>query len=118
MTDLLPAVFAMDPVYLPKLFPDPYMRRLRAVLDIDPGHVARDFADPRTAEALAKAEVIVTCWGAPPIDASVLAEAGKLRAVLHAAGSVQWVDRAVYERGIAVSSAGAPPPGGGGAGGF
>jgi phosphoglycerate dehydrogenase-like enzyme len=105
MTDLLPAVFAMDPVYLPKLFPDPYMRRLRAVLDIDPGHVARDFADPRTAEALAKAEVIVTCWGAPPIDASVLAEAGKLRAVLHAAGSVQWVDRAVYERGIAVSSA-------------
>ncbi|GAB4004905.1 hydroxyacid dehydrogenase [Glycomyces albus] len=105
MTDLLPALFAMDPAYLPKLFPDRYLRRLRAVLDIDAENVARDFAEPRTAAALAKAEVIVTGWGAPPIDAAVLAGAGDLRAVLHAAGSVQWLDRAVHERGIVVSSA-------------
>ena len=105
MTDRIPGLFAMDPVYLPKLFPEPNLRRLRAVLDIDPGHVARDFADERAAAALADAEVIITGWGAPPIDASALDKAGKLRAVLHTAGSVQWIDRAVHERGIAVSSA-------------
>lgn len=105
MTDRLPALFAMDPAYLPKLFPEPYLRRLRAVLDIDPARVARDYADPRTAAALADAEVIIAGWGAPRLDPPVLAAAVKLRAVLHAAGSVQWIDRAVYERGIVVSSA-------------
>ncbi|NUQ88180.1 MAG: hydroxyacid dehydrogenase, partial [Glycomyces artemisiae] len=105
MTDRIPGLFAMDPVYLPKLFPEPYLRRLRAVLDIDPDYVARDFTDDRAAAALAEAEVVVTGWGAPRLDPPVLAAAGKLRAVLHAAGSVQWVDRAVYERGIAVVSA-------------
>jgi phosphoglycerate dehydrogenase-like enzyme len=105
MTDRLPALFAMDPVYLPKLFPESNLRRLQAVLDIDPDHVARDFTDPRTADALAEAEVLITGWGAPPLDPAALAHAGKLRAILHAAGSVQWIDRAVYERGIAVSSA-------------
>jgi phosphoglycerate dehydrogenase-like enzyme len=105
MTDRIPGLFAMDPVYLPKLFPEPYLRRLRAVLDIDPGLVARDFTGERTAAALAEAEVIITGWGAPRLDPPVLAAAGKLRAVLHAAGSVQWVDQAVHERGIAVVSA-------------
>ncbi|WP_335987571.1 hydroxyacid dehydrogenase [Glycomyces sp. MUSA5-2] len=105
MTDRIPGLFAMDPVYLPKLFPEPYLRRLRSVLDIDPDYVARDFTDDRAAAALAEAEVVVTGWGAPRLDPPVLAAAGKLRAVLHAAGSAQWVDRAVYERGIAVVSA-------------
>ncbi|GAA2154131.1 MULTISPECIES: hydroxyacid dehydrogenase [Glycomyces] len=105
MTDRLPALFALDPVYLPKLFPEPNLRRLQAVLDIDPDHVVRDFGDPRAAEALAETEVLVTGWGAPPLDPETLARAGKLRAILHSAGSVQWVDRAVHERGIAVSSA-------------
>jgi phosphoglycerate dehydrogenase-like enzyme len=105
MTDRIPGLFAMDPVYLPKLFAEPNLSRLRAVLDIDPDLVARDFGDDRTAAALADAEVIVTGWGAPRLDPPVLAAAPKLRAVLHAAGSVQWIDRAVYERGIAVVSA-------------
>jgi phosphoglycerate dehydrogenase-like enzyme len=105
MPDRLPALFAMDPAYLPKLFPEPHLRRLRAVLDIDPGMVPRDLTDDRTVATLAEAEVIITGWGAPPIDASVLDNARKLRAILHTAGSVQWIDHAVYERGIAVSSA-------------
>lgn len=105
MTDRIPGLFAMDPVYLPKLFPEPYMRRLRAVVDIDPGFVARDFTEEWAAAALADAEVIITGWGAPRLDPPVLATAGKLRAVLHAAGSVQWVDQVVHERGVAVVSA-------------
>lgn len=105
MSDLPPALFAMSPEHLPGLFPEPYLRRLTAALDIDPRRVARDWSDPGTAARLAETEVIVSGWGAPGIDAAVLAAAPNLRAILHTAGSVQWLDAAVHERGVAVSSA-------------
>ncbi|MFI6863720.1 hydroxyacid dehydrogenase [Streptomyces sp. NPDC050421] len=55
--------------------------------------------------ALARAEVLVTGWGCPPVDASVLAAAPRLRAVVHSAGSVKsLVTEACWERGITVSS--------------
>ncbi|MFJ8715550.1 hydroxyacid dehydrogenase [Streptomyces violaceus] len=99
-------VFAMDPVHLPLLFPPPLMERLRRTADIDPGLVVRDFADPAAAGALARAEVLITGWGCPHLDAGVLAAVPKLDAVLHAAGSVRsLVGEALWERGVTVSSA-------------
>ncbi|GAA2153066.1 MULTISPECIES: hydroxyacid dehydrogenase [Glycomyces] len=106
MADHPKALFAMDPVFLPQLFPEPLMRRLGAALDIDPGTVAERLDGPGTDEILADVEVIVSGWGAPPLDAAVLERAPKLRAVLHAAGSVKGlVGDALWERGIAVASA-------------
>ncbi|WP_199035654.1 hydroxyacid dehydrogenase [Glycomyces salinus] len=105
MSDLPPALFALDPEHLPRLFPEPYLRRLTAALDIDPRRVARDWSDPETAARLAEAEVIVSGWGAPRIDAAAVEAAPNLRAILHTAGSVKWLDEAVHERGVAVSSA-------------
>ncbi|WP_205327099.1 hydroxyacid dehydrogenase [Glycomyces sp. YM15] len=106
MADLPKALFAMDPVFTPQLFPEPLMRRLGAVLDIDPGTVVERFDGPGTDEALANVEVIVSGWGAPALDAAVLDRAPKLRAVLHAAGSVKGhVREEVWTRGIAVTSA-------------
>ncbi|MFD8999919.1 hydroxyacid dehydrogenase [Streptomyces sp. NPDC059582] len=100
------AVFAMDPVHLPPLFPAPLLARLRQTAEIDPGLVVRDFADPVTAPALAAAEVLITGWGCPRLDPDALAAAPRLRTVLHAAGSVRpLVGDALWERGIAVSSA-------------
>ncbi|MGW1210117.1 hydroxyacid dehydrogenase [Streptomyces sp. NPDC002499] len=100
------AVFAMDPVHLPLLFPPPLMARLTQASDLDPALVVRDFADPSMAGALAEAEVLITGWGCPRLDADVLAAAPRLRTVLHAAGSVRsLVGDAVWERGITVSSA-------------
>ncbi|MFJ4784916.1 hydroxyacid dehydrogenase [Streptomyces sp. NPDC088794] len=100
------AVFAMDPVHLPLLFPPPLMGRLTHASDLDPTLVVRDFADPAVAGALAEAEVLITGWGCPRLDADVLAAAPRLRTVLHAAGSVRsLVGDAVWERGITVSSA-------------
>ncbi|MEU1571677.1 hydroxyacid dehydrogenase [Streptomyces collinus] len=100
------AVFAMDPVHLPLLFPPPLMDRLRRTADIDPGLVVRDFADPAGAAALASAEVLITGWGCPHLDAGVLTAAPELGAVLHAAGSVRClVGEALWERGVKVSSA-------------
>ncbi|WP_405722912.1 hydroxyacid dehydrogenase [Streptomyces sp. NBC_01537] len=100
------AVFAMDPVHLPLLFPPPLMARLRETAAIDPALVVRDFADPAAADALAAAEVLITGWGCPRLDAGVLAAAPRLRTVLHAAGSVRGlVGDAVWARGITVASA-------------
>ena len=100
------AVFAMDPVHLPLLFPPPLMARLRQTAAIDPTLVVRDFTDPAAAEALARAEVLITGWGCPHLDADVLARAPRLRGVLHAAGSVRsLIGEAVWQRDITVISA-------------
>ncbi|WEO94532.1 hydroxyacid dehydrogenase [Streptomyces sp. FXJ1.172] len=99
-------VFAMDPVHLPLLFPPPLMTRLERTAGIDAALVVRDFADPAVAGALARAEVLITGWGCPRLDAGVLAAAPGLRAVLHAAGSVRsLVGEALWKHGITVSSA-------------
>ncbi|MGW2614989.1 hydroxyacid dehydrogenase [Streptomyces sp. NPDC001500] len=100
------AVFAMDPVHLPLLFPEPLMARLRRTAEIDTALVVGDFSDPAAVAALADAEVLITGWGCPRLDEDAAASAPRLRAVLHAAGSVRsLVGETLWERGVAVSSA-------------
>ncbi|MDX2523434.1 hydroxyacid dehydrogenase [Streptomyces europaeiscabiei] len=100
------ALFAMTAENVPQVFPPEVLSRLRESVDIDPALVAEDFTDPQVREVLAEAEVLVTGWGCPRIDEAVLDAAPKLRAVLHSAGSVKgFVAPAVWERGIAVSTA-------------
>ncbi|MFD3539166.1 hydroxyacid dehydrogenase [Streptomyces sp. NPDC058662] len=99
-------LLAMDPELLPRLLDGPASQRLLRVADVDPALVAGDFDGPAVAAALAHAEVLLTFWGAPVIDARALAAAPRLRAVVHAAGSVKhFVTGACWERGILVSSA-------------
>ncbi|WP_329363049.1 hydroxyacid dehydrogenase [Streptomyces sp. NBC_01483] len=99
-------VFAMDPVHLPLLFPPPLLARLQQAADLDPVLVVRDFADPAVADALSRAEVLITGWGCPHLDAEVLAAAPRLRTVLHAAGSVRsLVGEALWQGGVTVASA-------------
>ena len=89
MTDRPYAVFAMDPAHLPSLFPAALLDRLGTAARLDPTLCVTDFADTRHAERLAEAEILITGWGCPPIDESALARMPRLRAVLHAAGSVR-----------------------------
>jgi len=101
-------VFAMDPVNLPGLFPADLIQRLGDLAQLDPALCVQDFADARHAAVLAETEVLITGWGCPPIDAAALARMPRLRAVLHAAGSVRsLVSEAVWERGLLVTSAAA-----------
>jgi len=102
------ALLAMGPGIADRLFAERHRTRLAALTDTDPYLVADDLADPtpEVAEALAEAEVLFTCWGATPLTAEVLAAAPRLRAVVHAAGSVKHhITDACWERGIAVTSA-------------
>lgn len=58
------------------------------------------------ADVLGRADLLLTGWGCPRIDARVLESAPRLQAIVHAAGSVkQLVAREAWERGIVVSSA-------------
>lgn len=98
------AVLAMTDHLPRRLFPPPLADRLHAVVDVDLDHVFTDFAT--TDSVLADAEVLITGWGCPMIDEPVLAAAPRLRAVVHAAGTVKGhVGAAVFDRHIAVSSA-------------
>jgi phosphoglycerate dehydrogenase-like enzyme len=54
----------------------------------------------------AQAQLLITGWGAPVLDAAYLAGAPALQAVFHTGGSVkQLVTGAAFERGIVISSA-------------
>ncbi|MEU9287762.1 hydroxyacid dehydrogenase [Streptomyces sp. NPDC048275] len=100
------AMFAMTAENVPQIFPPATLARLRDFVDIDPALVAEDFTDARVRDALAETEILITGWGCPALDPATLDAAPKLRAVLHAAGSVKsFTTPAVWERGIAVSSA-------------
>lgn len=98
-------VLAMRADVVGLVLPEPLYARLGELADVHP--LLLTAADlPGADEALAGAEVLLTGWGAPAVDEALLARAPRLRAVVHAAGSVKHhVGAAVWERGIAVSSA-------------
>ncbi len=82
--------------------------RLDAVAILDGDAVITDIRDPAVADVVRRAEVLLTGWGVPTLDAAALAALPRLRAVVHGAGSVKhFVTPAVFDRGIAVSSAAA-----------
>ncbi|MGW1374867.1 hydroxyacid dehydrogenase [Streptomyces sp. NPDC002446] len=103
-------LLSMGPGVADRLLDARHRTRLAALTRTDPGLVAHELADPtpEVAAALAEAEVLLTCWGAPALTARVLDAAPRLRAVVHAAGSVKHhLTDACWERGIAVASAAA-----------
>ena len=76
--------------------------RLTRLVDVDPDLVVDDFSGADLSEV----EVLITGWGCPPIEESVLVRAPNLRAVVHTAGTVkEIVSAACWERGITVTSA-------------
>ncbi|WP_329214853.1 hydroxyacid dehydrogenase [Streptomyces sp. NBC_00683] len=98
----------MEPSLAPSLLSERTRRRLAQVADCDPDFVAYDFSDDTAVAALGAAEVLLTFWGCPVLDEEVLAAAPRLRAVVHAAGTVKGhVTADCWERGITVSSAAA-----------
>ncbi len=100
------AVFAIAPWAFPGVFPSGLLLRLRRSADLDAATAFTSFDGPEAARALARAEILLTGWGCPRIDAGVLDAAPGLRAILHAAGTVKaMVDPVVFDRGIVVSSA-------------
>ncbi|WP_435173452.1 hydroxyacid dehydrogenase [Actinacidiphila sp. bgisy145] len=102
------ALITMNPGQVDEVFPPDVRRRLAQVADLRLAHPVDDFSAGPAAAELADVEVLVTGWGCPPVDAAVLARAPRLRAVVHAAGTVRtFLSPEVFDRGIVVSSAAA-----------
>ncbi|MFE3327762.1 hydroxyacid dehydrogenase [Streptomyces sp. NPDC059176] len=103
-------LLAMGPGIAERLLTEAHRHRLASLTRTDPRLVAHDLTapPPAVATALAEVELLLTCWGATPLDERVLDAAPQLRAVVHAAGSVKHhITRACWDRGIAVTSAAA-----------
>lgn len=104
----LRVVLVMPPPVEGLIFDDGLRRRLQAIAELEDDHPVFPLDDEAAAERLARAEVLLTSWGCPPLDAAVLDRAPALRLVVHAAGTVKpFVTPALWERGIRVSSAAA-----------
>ncbi|WP_258534952.1 hydroxyacid dehydrogenase [Streptomyces sp. PT12] len=87
-------------------FAEPELARLREAAALGDPLVVDELRSPRARARLAEAEVLLTSWGCPPLTADVLDAAPRLRAVLHAAGSVRpHVGREVFDRGLLVTTA-------------
>ncbi|MBB5790792.1 hydroxyacid dehydrogenase [Jiangella mangrovi] len=99
-------VLAMTDTAYRDLFDAELRSRLEALADLVlPGPVA-SFDPPEVRAALGSTDVLLTSWGCPPLEAAVLDAAPRLRAVLHAAGSVKHhVTDACWDRDLAVTTA-------------
>lgn len=78
------------------------LERLRGIAEV----VAAEPGCGRLPDGAADAEVLLTGWGAPRLDAEILDRLPRLRAVVHAAGTVKpIVSPELWARGVRVSSA-------------
>ncbi|MEV6481896.1 hydroxyacid dehydrogenase [Streptomyces sp. NPDC051576] len=99
-------LLAMHPGLVPRILGPRGLAQLARVADLVPDLVADDFGRPLVAEALRDTEVLYTFWGCPPVDREVLAAAPRLRAIVHAAGSVKYIaTEDSWRAGVRISSA-------------
>jgi phosphoglycerate dehydrogenase-like enzyme len=98
----------MVPALTAQLFDVEQLARLRALCEVPEPEPLVTFEEPRAARLLGVADLLLTSWGCPPIDHHVLDRAPRLRAIVHAAGTVKMhVTDECWERGISVTSAAA-----------
>ncbi|WP_020521875.1 hydroxyacid dehydrogenase [Catelliglobosispora koreensis] len=100
------AAFALSVGRLfPDLFPEEVHKRINNVAEVAPV-LLTEFDSEQAREVLAHTEILLTGWGCPRLSETVLLNAPRLKAVIHAAGTVKHhITPAVFERGILVSSA-------------
>ena len=101
------AALAMDAEVLDRVIPSDLRQRLGGCADLAPVPLTGPLDSPEARAVLAGVELLITGWGCPQLTEDVLAHAPRLRAVVHAAGSVKpVVTDALWDRpGMTVSSA-------------
>jgi phosphoglycerate dehydrogenase-like enzyme len=99
-------LIAMSRTVMPAVLPVDLRSRLSGSLSLVEPTGTDNFGDPDIRRALGRVEVLLTGWECPRLTPEVLDAAPRLRAVVHAAGSVKaLVGPEVFARGILVSSA-------------
>ena len=99
-------ITAPDTPAFARYFPAELIRRLSAYGEAARNPLGRSFTAEELRERIADADILLTHWGTPRIDAGILDGAPALRLVAHAAGSVANIaSDALFDRGIPVLSA-------------
>jgi phosphoglycerate dehydrogenase-like enzyme len=99
------AALVMMPWAAKHLFSGRARERLESIVELTDRRALENLTDDRAAAALADVDVLLTCWGAAPIDEAALALAPNLRAIVHAAGTVKdFITPAVWDRDVRVTS--------------
>ncbi len=94
----------MHPVVKDELFRQDHMDALGRVCNLVSEVPFRD--RDAIADYLGRIEVLITSWGCPRIDESLIDQAPRLRIIAHLAGSVKgFIDDAVWRRGLQVVNA-------------
>lgn len=97
--------FAMDPESHGEVFAPPALAELAAFADVISPEPLTELRSAHARAMLSETDLLLTGWGAPRIDADALDHAPRLRAIVHAAGTVRtFLDEGVFARGIRVSS--------------
>lgn len=97
---------AMSADVAERVFAPDIRERLAHSVELAPALLTGPLTGPDARAVLARTEILVTGWNCPPLTADVLAHAPRLRALVHAAGSVKpVVTDALWDRGVVVSSA-------------
>lgn len=101
-------VLAMVPALTQDVLDQELLEDLRSCCELPDAEPITTFEEARALALLPRCDVLLTGWGCPSVDASALARAPRLRAIVHAAGTVKGhVSEACWERGLIVSSAAA-----------
>lgn len=99
--------FAMESNELRDALFDPVsLGRLQSVADVVQMDVLTEFDSANARQVLAQTTALITGWGSPLIDTTVLAAAPGLELIAHAAGTVKaHVSQDCWDRGIRVTTA-------------
>jgi phosphoglycerate dehydrogenase-like enzyme len=99
---------ALVPELRQRIFPGEIAGELRALAEVESHDAASNLTGPQLAAILGDFDAVITGWGTPPFDDSVLAARGRLRIVAHSAGSIKHLfPPPLFEAGIAVTHAAA-----------
>ena len=106
MTTRPRTLVAIKPSLYQVLFSPEADAALHALAEVTFGPQETDWSPADLAAHIGGAEVVITGWGSPTFDATVLAAADRLRLIAHSAGSIKHLlPPAVFERGVAVTHA-------------
>ena len=90
---------------LETFFPPRVCQKLEADFEVEYNMTGKQFGMDELREKLRTADAVMTGWGTPMLDESVLKSNGRLRLIVHTGGTVgNLVDAFAYDQGIRVFS--------------
>lgn len=99
-------VFAYRPAVTENVFSPDHLTALGRLCEVVDTSPLESFEDERARAMLADAEILVTGWGCPKLDAQFLARAPRLKLIAHAAGTVKhFIAPEIFAAGVTVCNA-------------